>query len=238
MTKETNSLVFLPGLICDHALWREQMIAFSGDYDCSVADLTKHETVADMARAVLRDAPLLFNLAALSMGGYVAFEILRQAPERIAKLALLNTKARPDTPDERARREDLVRAVAVGNFKGATGRLLPLFIHEDRLDDEDLTGEIEKMAERVGKDAFVRQQKAILSRPDSLPDLKGISSPTLVIAGRQDRLTPVDCHEEMAAGIPAAELIILEDCGHLSPMEHPDSVTEELQRWFGKATRV
>lgn len=233
MTKETNSLIFLPGLICDHALWREQMIAFSGAYDCSVADLTKDETVADMARAVLRDAPPYFNLATLSMGGYVAFEILRQAPERIAKLALLNTKARPDTPEERARREDLLQAAGVGNFKGATGRLLPLFIHEDRLDDDDLTGEIMKMAERVGKDAFVRQQKAILARPDSLPDLSAISCPTLVIGSRQDRLTPVDCHEEMAAGIFAAELIIIEDCGHLSPMEHPDRVTEELQRWLG-----
>ncbi|TQV79384.1 alpha/beta fold hydrolase [Denitrobaculum tricleocarpae] len=208
------------------------MIAFSGDYDCSVADLTKDETVADMARAVLRDAPAQFNLAALSMGGYVAFEILRQAPERVARLALLNTKARPDTPEERTRREDLVRAVGVGNFKGATGRLLPLFIHEDRLGEEDLTGEIEKMAERVGKDAFVRQQKAILSRPDSRPDLGAIACPTLVVGGRQDRLTPVDCHEEMAEGIPGAELVIIEDCGHLSPIEHPDRVTEELQRWL------
>lgn len=232
MTSDTKSLVFLPGLICDHALWREQMIAFTGDYECRVADLTKDETMADMAQAVLRDAPPQFNLAALSMGGYVAFEILRQAPERVAKLALLNTKARPDTPDERTRREDLLRAAGVGNFKGATGRLLPLFIHEDRLSDDDLTGEIEKMAERVGKDAFVRQQKAILSRPDSRPDLSGISCPTLVIGSRQDRLTPVDCHEEMAAGIPGAELIIIEDCGHLSPMEHPERVTEELQRWF------
>ncbi len=208
------------------------MIAFSGHYDCSVADLTKDETVADMARAVLRDAPARFNLAALSMGGYVAFEILRQAPERIARLALLNTKARPDTPEERTRREELVRAVGVGSFKGATGRLLPLFIHEDRLGDEDLTGEIEKMAERVGKDAFVRQQKAILSRPDSRSGLKEIACPTLVVGGRQDRLTPVDCHEEMAEGIPGAELVIIEDCGHLSPMEHPDRVTEELQGWL------
>lgn len=232
MTVESKNLIFLPGLICDHALWREQMIAFSNHYDCSVADMTKDETVADMARRVLRDAPPAFNLAALSMGGYVAFEILRQAPERIARLALLNTKARPDTDEERTRRQELLQAVDVGNFKGATGRLLPLFIHEDRLNDEELTGEIEKMAERVGREAFVRQQKAILSRPDSRPGLGDIACPTLVIGGRQDRLTPVDCHEEMAAGIPGAELIIIEDCGHLSPMEHPERVTEELQRWF------
>lgn len=228
-----ESLIFLPGLICDHALWREQMIAFSQRFDCRVADLTRAETVAEMARSVLQDAPPRFHLAALSMGGYVAFEILRQAPERVARLALLNTKARPDTEEETQRRKDLLNSVGVGNFKGATGRLLPLFIHEDRLSDEDLTAEIEAMAERVGKDAFVRQQKAILTRPDSRPDLARVSCPTLVIGSRQDRLTPVDCHEEMAAGIPGAELIIIEDCGHLSPMEHPERVTEELQRWFG-----
>lgn len=228
-----ESLIFLPGLICDHALWREQMIALSQDFDCRVADLTRSETVAEMARSVLDDAPPRFHLTALSMGGYVAFEILRQAPERVARLALLNTKARPDSEEETKRRKDLLSSVGVGNFKGATGRLLPLFIHEDRLADEDLTADIEAMAERVGKDAFVRQQKAILTRPDSRPGLAKISCPTLVIGSRQDRLTPVDCHEEMAAGIPGAELIIIEDCGHLSPMEHPDRVTEELRRWFG-----
>ncbi|WP_282608141.1 alpha/beta fold hydrolase [Pelagibius sp. Alg239-R121] len=235
MTTSTESLVFLPGLICDHALWREQMIAFSTQFDCRVADLTGSETVGEMAQSVLSDSPPRFNLAALSMGGYVAFEILRQAPERVAKLALLNTKARPDSKDETTRRKELLSAVGVGNFKGATGRLLPLFIHEDRLSDEDLTAEIEQMAERVGKDAFVRQQKAILSRPDSRPGLSRISCPTLVIGSRQDRLTPVDCHEEIAEGIPGSELIIIEDCGHLSPMEHPDRVTEELQGLFSES---
>ncbi len=232
VTSETENLIFLPGMICDHALWREQMIALSSDLDCRVAELTREESVADMARSVLRDAPPRFNLAALSMGGYVAFEILRQEPERIAKLALLNTKARPDTEEERTRRKELIKAVDVGNFKGATGRLLPLFIHEDRLSDDGLTAEIELMAERVGKDAFVRQQKAILTRPDSRPGLSAITAPTLVIGSRQDRLTPVDCHEEIAAGIDGSKLIIIEDCGHLSPMEHPERVTEELERWF------
>ena len=229
---ESSSLIFLPGLICDHALWREQMIAFSQRFDCRVADLTRAESVSEMARQVLEDAPPRFHLAALSMGGYVAFEILRQAPERVARLALLNTKARPDTEEETQRRKDLLKSVGVGNFKGATGRLLPLFIHEDRLSDEDLTADIEAMAERVGKEAFIRQQKAILTRPDSRPGLDRITCPTLVIAGRQDRLTPVECHQEMAEGISGAELIVIEDCGHLSPMEYPERVTEELERWF------
>lgn len=235
MTTGPDSLIFLPGLICDHELWRDQMIAFSTHYDCRVADLTRSDSIAEMARSVLQDAPPRFNLAGLSMGGYVAFEVLRQAPGRVARLALLNTRARPDTDDEQARRKELVQAAGIGNFKGATGRLLPLFIHEERLNDEDLTADIAKMAERVGKDAFIRQQTAILNRPDSLADLGGITCPTLVMGGRQDKLTPVACHEEMATAIPGARLVIIEDCGHLSPMEHPDRVNDELQRWLTEA---
>jgi len=225
-------LALLPGLLCDGALWQAQIDALGGAADCRVADFTSQDTVAVMARSVLDAMPERFALAALSMGGYIALEVMRQAPERVTRLALLDTKARPDTAEQTARRNDLIALAERGRFKGVTPRLLPLLIHQDRLAEDELPAAVIAMAERVGKAAFLRQQKAILGRPDSLPTLVTIRCPTLVLCGRQDQLTPLDCHTEMAAGIANARLVVIEDCGHLAPMERPDAVTDALLAWL------
>ena len=225
-------LVFLPGLLCDEDLWRDQVSALGAATDCRVADFSTQDSIAAMAGSVLEAVPGRFAVAALSMGGYVAFEIMRRAPERVAKLALLNTKARLDTAEQTQRRKDLVDLARRGAFKGVTQRVLPQFVHEDRLADRALTDRIQQMAIRIGRDGFLRQQKAIMARADSLPTLVSIRCPTTVIGGRQDLLTPVDCHREMAAGIANARLTVIEDCGHLSPMERPDAVNEALRRWL------
>lgn len=229
---ERVPLALLPGLLCDARLWAPQAEALSDLAEPRVADLTTQNDVGAMAESVLAAMPPRFALAGLSMGGYVAFEILRRAPERVLRLALLDTRADPDTPEQTARRRGLIELAEKGEFKGVTPRLLPLLIHEARLEDAPLVGTVMSMAEAVGKAAFLRQQQAIMGRPDSRPTLVKISCPTLVLCGRQDALTPVDKHTAMAAGIRDARLEVIEDCGHLSTVERPEAVNRALRAWL------
>ncbi len=225
-------LVLLPGLLCDAALWRHQMDTLADIAEITVADLTGDDRFDDMARSVLEAAPETFALAGLSMGGYVAHEIMRQAPGRVTRLALLDTSARADTPGQSERRRAFIAQTRHGDFKGVTSRLLPMLIHPDRLEDGDLTGTIMAMAEGVGREAFLRQQNAIMHRPDCRRDLGAIHCPTLVLCGRQDALTPLAGHEEMADGIPNATLVVIEDCGHMAPMERPRAVSAVMRYWL------
>lgn len=226
-------LILLPGLLCDRALWQAQLAALADIADMAVGDLTQAESVGGMASAVLRAAPPRFALAGLSMGGYVSFEIMRQAPERVTRLALLDTSARPDTPDRIQSRKDLIALAQQGNFKGVTPKLLPSWVHPERMKDAAFVDTVATMTQRVGRDAFIRQQTAIMTRPDSRPGLSRIHYPTLVLCGREDAATPVELHREIAADISDARLVIVPDCGHLSTMERPDAVNAELRRWLG-----
>ena len=229
---QKTPLVLLPGLLCDAALWRGQVAGLVDVADCSVADLTRDDSLVAMARRVLQAAPPQFALAGLSMGGYCAFEVMRQAPQRVTRLALLDTSARADTPEQISRRRGLIELAENGEFKGVTPRLLPLFIHPDRLNDKALTGAVTAMAERVGRDAFLRQQKAIIGRVDSRASLANIKCPTLVLCGREDQLTPLALHEEMVPLIAGVRLDVIDHCGHLSTMERPEAVTAELRQWL------
>lgn len=226
------TLVLLPGLLCDDRLWKPQVEALSDIADILIADMTRDETMSGMAVRELADAPESFALAGLSMGGYAAFEIMRSAPERVSRLALLDTGARADTPEQTTRRKDLIGLAERGEFKAVSPRLLPLFVHEDRLSDAPLIEDIAEMANGVGKDAFLRQQKAIMARPDSRPGLAAIGCPTLVLCGRQDVLTPPELSEEIAGMIPGADLVLIDDCGHLATMERPDAVNAALRAWM------
>lgn len=224
--------LFLPGLLCDGALWAHQVKHLSDLCQPSVMDLTKQDSMTLLARHVLENAPPRFVLAGLSMGGYVAQEIMRLDPSRVIKLALINTTARQDTPETVERRKGLVALAKTGKFRGVTPRLLPHLIHPDRLSDSTVAEVVLKMAERVGRDAFIRQQTAILNRTDGRSDLPKISVPTLIIAGRQDTIAPLETAEEMARGIPGAKLAVVEDCAHLSPLERPQAVTALLRLWL------
>nr|WP_282571808.1 alpha/beta fold hydrolase [Roseomonas acroporae] len=224
-------MLLLPGLLCDDALWASSRASLSDIADGLVADLTRDDTVAGMAGRALAMVPGRFALAALSMGGYVAFEILRRAPERVTRLALLDTAARPDTEEQARRRRGLMSLSRRGRFRGVTPHLLPQLVHPDRV--EGPVGEaVIAMAGRVGRDAFLRQQAAILGRPDSRPDLPGIAVPTLVAAGRDDALTPPALAEEMASAIPGARLTLFAHCGHLPPMEQPEATAAALRDWL------
>ena len=233
MTAKTP-LVLLPGLLCDEALWAHQARTLADIADVTVADMTLDDTVEDMAERVLKAAPERFALAGLSMGGYAALAIMRRAPERVERLALLDTTARADSPEQTQQRSAFIDQLAFGEFRGVTSRLLPLLIHEDRLGDGEITSVIKASAETVGPEAYVRQQKAIMSRPDGLGDLPRIACPALVLCGRQDALTPLYLHEEMAAAIPGASLVVIEDCGHLAPLERPRAVSAVMRYWLGR----
>ncbi|MFO7482296.1 alpha/beta fold hydrolase [Oceanibaculum nanhaiense] len=229
---EKIPLVLLPGLLCDEKLWAPQMQALADMADCQVADLTRHESVTEMAAATLAEAPEKFALAGLSMGGYVAQEIMRQAPERVLKLALLDTSPRADSEEQMVRRRGLIELAQKGRFKGVTPRLLPLLIHPERQQDEKLTAIIFAMAEHVGMDGFIRQQKAIMGRPDGRADLAKIKVPALVLCGRQDALTPLDIHKEIAAGIAGSRLVVVEESGHLPTLERPAEVNMAMREWL------
>lgn len=225
-------LVLLPGLLCDRALWEAQLDDLSDLAAPSVADLSRDDSVTAMAQRVLAAAPARFALAGLSMGGYVAQEIMRQAPDRVARLALLDTSARADTEEQGGRRRGLIELAEKGEFHGVTPRLLPAFLHPERLNDQPLVARVAAMTARVGKDAFLRQQRAIMGRADSRASLGAVKCPTLVLCGRQDQLTPLDLHEEIAALIHGARLEIVEECGHLSTMERPWEVSVLLRQWL------
>ena len=225
-------LALLPGLLCDARLWRPQIDGLSDLIDPRVADLTQDDSIAAMAERTLAGLPERFALAGLSMGGYVALEILRIAPARVTRLALLDSSAIADRPEDSQRRRDLLALADRGQFKGVTRQLLPRLIHRDRLEEEALTSVIYAMADAVGKAGFVRQQTAIMGRGDKRSLLPSIRVPTLVVVGRQDVLTPPALAMELAAGIPEARLEVLEDCGHLATLERPAETTAALRRWL------
>jgi len=227
-----TDLLLLPGLLCDAALWRAQADALADQARITIADVALDASLGAMAERALAAAPQHFALAGLSMGGYLAFEILRRAPGRVTRLALFDTSARPDSPEQSRRRRALMALSRSGAFKGVTPRLLPQLLHPANLDGPIGAGVI-AMAERVGRDAFLRQQQAILGRPDARPGLAAIAVPTLVAVGEADALTPPDRAREIAASIPGARYIEIPGCGHLPPLEAPAAVTGLLRAWLG-----
>ena len=227
-----NPLVLLPGLLCDAALWQPQMAALADIAEPAVADLARDDSLLAMARRVLGMTPPRFALAGLSMGGYLAQEIMRQAPERVTRLALLDTSARADTPEQASRRRGFIELAQKGEFKGITPRMLPVYLHPDHLGDKALTGAVIAMAERIGKDGYLRQQKAIMGRPDGREDLKRIKVPTLVLCGREDQATPYERNAEIASLIPGATFVAIEHCGHISTLEKPAEVNAAMRRWL------
>ncbi len=234
MTPAAEPIVFVPGLLCTGGLFASQLAALSPHHACSVADHTTADTLPLIARHILDLAPPKFALAGLSMGGYIAFEMLRQAPQRVTRLALLDSNARADRPDQVKTRHILMGAARSIGVRSVQGMLLRLLIHPDRLADRALTDQILLMADGIGVNAFIRQQLAILGRPDNRPFLAEIKCPTVIIVGQQDALTPVKVAEEMHAAIAGSRLEVIPDCGHLATMEAPEAVSAILARWLAK----
>jgi pimeloyl-ACP methyl ester carboxylesterase len=230
---EPFPILLIPGLLCSPRLYGPQLSSLWRLGPVTVADHTRDERMADVARRILRDAPPRFHLVGLSMGGYIAFECLRQAPERVEKLALLDTSARADLREQTERRKTLVALAKSRGLRAVNDLLFPLMVHESRRHDKELRAVVESMAEETGIAAFARQQAVLIGRPDSRPDLASIRCPTLVVVGDSDAITPPALAREMTDGIPGARLEIVAACGHLSTLERPEGLTRLLLDWFG-----
>jgi pimeloyl-ACP methyl ester carboxylesterase len=229
---EALPIVLVPGLLTSPRLYANQLPALWQHGPVTIADPTRDDTMAAIAGRVLANAPPRFALVGLSMGGYIGFEILRQAPDRVVRLALLDTSARPDTPELTQRRQAQIALTRGGRFAEIADQLLPLLIHPSRLDDPAARELVRLMADETGPEAFIRQQQAIIGRVDSRPGLGAIGCPTLVLVGDSDRLTPPELSAEIAAGIPGARLVVVAGSGHLSPLDQPEQVTKALLEWL------
>lgn len=230
MTKET--LYLLPGMMCDRSLWRHQIETLSSLYDVRVADFTNGDSIDHFADQVLKDAPDEFSLAGLSMGGYVAFEILRRKPDAVKRLALIDTSPFADLEDHVVFRKSIMDVARDQGMGQVMETLLPRMIHPSRYEDEPLVTQIDAMAHRVGADVFINQQVALLNRRDSFESLKEITCPTCVIVGRQDQLTPIKLSRQMADEMSNAKLVEVDTCGHLSTMEQPEALSAVLRLWM------
>lgn len=234
----TETLVLIPGLLCTARLFEPQIKHFGASRTVIVGNHARQSSVEMIAADILGQAPPQFALAGLSMGGYVALEVVRQARDRVTRLALLDTSARADTDEQRATRRRLIEMAEAEGVRKVQQVLLSRLIHQDARADKALVEEILQMADDTGVDAHERQQTAIMRRPDSRLSLSGIHVPTLVLVGRDDVITPIALAEEMHAGIAGCRLEIIDGCGHLSTMERPDAVTAALERWLAEPASV
>jgi len=224
-------LLFLPGLLEDADVFTPLIESLQRRAPCGVADLTRSSTIAALARDALAQAPAgPLAFVAHSMGGYVALEAVRQAPERVAGLALLNTNAQPDPAESTEMRRRLL-ALAERDFPGVIAAMLPRLLAPASLGDAVLTGTVDAMALAVGREAFARQQAAIIGRIDSRPHLAAIRCPTVVVAGAEDAIMPVAMVRELADGIPGARFVLVEGAGHLSTLEQPTAVRAAVHEW-------
>lgn len=228
----STPIVLVPGVLCSARLFAPQVPVLWTHGQVTVADHRLEADMAAIAAGILSLAPPRFALAGLSMGGYIALAMMRLAPERIVKLALLDTNARSDTTEQKAGREQMIAKAESGELDAVVTSLIPRFLHKSRQSDEQLTRIVRTMAAETGVEAFVRQQKAVMSRPDSRPLLAGIRCPTLVLVGDGDELTPLNLSEEIATAIPGARLTVVPDCGHLSTIERPEAVNAALAEWL------
>jgi pimeloyl-ACP methyl ester carboxylesterase len=223
--------VFIPGLLCSPRLFAEQLPAAWRLGPVTVAN-HHGDSVRSSAARVLAAAPPRFAVVGLSMGGYVAFEIMRQAADRVTRLALLDTTARPDGAEQTRRRHEQVKRARDGQFAGVVDELFRAWVRPAAHGDVALRRVVGQMAAETGAAAFARQQTAIMTRPDSVPDLAAIRCPTLVVVGEQDQVTPRAHAQQIAAAVVGAELVVLPDCGHLSTLEQPAALARVLAEWL------
>lgn len=227
-----ETLILVPGLACTARLYEPQITALSGSRNIVVADHTQDDSMAAIAARLLKNAPERFSLAGLSMGGYVAMEVMRQAPERVQRLALLDTSARPDTPEASREREKLIALAQVGRYESIFPKLWPRLVHPERQSDKALQEVILGMMRETGSEAYIRQQQAIIGRVDSRPFLTTIEIPTLILVGEGDLITPPEIAREMAEMIEWASLVVVPESGHSSTLEQPERVNQALRLWL------
>jgi len=228
-----STVVFLPGLLCDESIFAAQRAALEPYLDVAVADFSEHASLEGMAHAALalREGPLA--VVGHSMGARVAFEMIRLAPDRVARLCLMDTGAHPRREGEEPQRQALVDLAYEQGMAALADRWLPPMVHEDRIHEQALMEPLRAMVMRASPEQHEHQIRALLARPDARPLLPTIACPTLVMVGRQDRWSPVSQNEEIVRLIPDAEFLVIEGSGHMLPVERPDEVSRALLAWLG-----
>ena len=229
---QTTPLLLVPGLASSARIYAPVIPALWRFGPVMVANHIRDDSMAAIARRVLSEAPPRFALAGHSMGGYIALEIMRQAPERVLRLALINTQARPDTPEATQRRRVLMVRAKRGELRAAREEMFPELVHPSRRDDSDIRRLVHEQGDDVGVEGYLRQQAAIIARVDSRPTLSAIKCPTLVMTGDADNTIPNAFSKEMAESIAGARLVILERCGHLPQPEQPEATARALAEWL------
>lgn len=229
-----DPLLLLPGMMCDARLFAPQIAAFSATRMVAAAPLVGPADTGALAAAILAQAPPRFALAGLSMGGIVAMEMVRQAPDRVTRLALLDTNHLAETPDRAAGREPQIEKVAAGGLRAVMrDEMKPNYLADGprRAGILDLCM---AMAETLGPTAFAAQSRALATRPDQTRTLRGLRLPTLILCGAQDRLCPPERHEAMRDLVPGAHLAVIEGAGHLPVLEQPDRTNDALALWLDR----
>ncbi|MBV9557958.1 MAG: alpha/beta fold hydrolase [Pseudolabrys sp.] len=228
----STPLILVPGLLCSARLYAPQIAGLWPHGPVMVADHRRDTSIEAIAKRILDNAPPRFALAGLSMGGYIAMNVVRQAPDRVTRLALLDTTARPETPEQTEGRNKLIALTQAGKLSEVVNILAPRFLNPAHQKDASLVQVVKEMAADTGPDVFIKQQRAIMGRPDSRPLLKDIRCPTLVLVGDGGVLTPPELSQEIAAGIPGARLVTVTNCGHLSTIEQPAAVNATMSEWL------
>ncbi|MEM7566618.1 MAG: alpha/beta fold hydrolase [Pseudomonadota bacterium] len=224
-------ILLLPGMMCDARLYAHQTAALAS----AIAwPAPREETISDMAEALLAEAPERFALAGLSMGGILAMEVIARAPERVTRLALLDTNHLAEVPERRVARAPQIAAVMEGRLEAVmVEEMKPAYLAPDHPETSAILRLVRDMALDLGPEVFRAQSLALRDRPDQTETLRGVAVPTLILVGAHDRLCPVSRHEAMRDLVPGARLRVLPDAGHLTPLEAPDAVTEALRDWSG-----
>lgn len=220
----------------DAELWRDVTAGLQAYGPILHADLSRDDSIANMAQRALAEAPASFILIGFSMGGYVAREIVRIAPDRVTALVLVATSARGDTGVQARRKAAAANRAAVSGFSGLSRAAVAASLHPDHAGDEALAGRIQAMGARLGGEVFRRQ--SMLDRRSDLDRLQEIRCPTLVIAGGQDGLRSIEEAEELHAGIAGSRIAVIEGTGHMIPMEAPDRLVDVIVSWLGEVVRL
>jgi len=230
------ALVFACAHLCDERLFAAQIDTLGAEFDCRVFAFREHDSLAAMAGALLAAAPERFTLIGLSLGGYLAFEVMRRAPERVERLALLDTTAAADSETRRAGRLADIATVEAGGIDALIPQLPGRWLLPAHQRRDDLTALMASMARSIGAEGQRNQQRAMLGRPESLAGLAAVRVPTLVLCGAGDAVTPPADHEAIAARIAGARLVVVPESGHLSTIEQPEAVNRALLDWLASSS--
>lgn len=225
-------IILVPGLACSPQIYAPQIPALWRSGPVILANHIRDNTMPGIAKRILDEAPDEFAIAGHSMGGYICLEVMRQAPERVKRLALLSTSASPETPQATERRRGWIAEAKAGGYRAILDKLFATFVHPSRSKDADLQRIVHDMGDDVGPEAFIDQLEAIMSRADSRPLLPSIKCPTLILTSDTDNMVPNAFSTELAEGIPGAKLVVIPDCGHLVQLEKPEATTAAMLDWL------